>query len=274
MSPVTGTSVIIVNYRTMELTRDAVASVLPEPEVGEVVVVDNASGDGSASFLRAAFGDGRVRVVESETNVGFGPAVNLAAGHCAMPLLLILNSDATLAAGSLGRLARALTDDESAGAIGPAVYLPDGRLQPGTYGRLPRRSDVLRSTGWAHTAGGDPALDRAPGWISGVAMLLRKDDFEAVGGFDPAFGMYLEDVDLCRRLGGLGKRVLREPSAAVTHHVGKSWRSARERTRSFHASKLRYFQRLGAGPIELGCIRALGALRTAAATRPSRPRRR
>lgn len=270
----TDTSVVIVNYRTMELTRQAVASVLLEPEVTEVVVVDNASGDGSAAFLRAAFGDERVRVVESETNVGFGPAVNLAAADCATPLLFILNSDATLAPGSLGRLVLALTADESVGAVGPAVYLPDGHLQPGTYGRLPRRSDLFRSTGWAGTASGEDGLDRAPGWISGVAILLRTADFQTLGGFDPAFGMYLEDVDLCRRLGELGKRVIREPSAAVTHRVGKSWRSARDRTRSFHASKLRYFQALGAGPIELGWIRALGAIRTAAATTPNRPRRR
>lgn len=270
----TDTSVVIVNYRTMELTRDAVASVLPEPEVREVVVVDNASGDGSADFLRAAFRDERVRVIESGTNVGFGPAVNLAAAQCAMPLLFILNSDATLAPGSLARMAHALTADETVGAVGPAVYLPDGRLQPGTHGRLPRRSDVLRSTGWASTGAGDPALDRAAGWISGVAMLVRAADFDAIGGFDPAFGMYLEDVDLCRRLGDLGKGVIREPSAAVTHHVARSWRSTRDRTRSFHASKLRYFERLGASPMELACIRALGALRTALARTPSRPRRR
>lgn len=261
------TSVVIVNFRTMELTRAAVASVLAEPEVREVFVVDNASGDGSAAFLRAACDDGRLRIIESGTNLGFGPAVNLAAARCSMPLLLILNSDATLGPGSLERLARRLLADRSVGAVAPAVYLPDGRRQPDVYGRLPRRSDIFSSAGWARAAADDLELGRSPEWVSGVAMLVRAADFQAVHGFDDSFEMYLEDVDLCRRLGEAGKRIHREPSATVIHHGGKSWRSARVQVRSFHASKVRYFERLGAGRLERGWIRLLGLIRTRLAPR-------
>jgi hypothetical protein len=254
--------VVIVNFRTKELTVDAMASALTEPEVSEVVVVDNASGDGSAQHLCAAFSDDRVRVLESDRNLGFGPGVNLGAAACRAPLLLVLNSDATLTAGSVGTLAAALVADETVGIVAPAVYGPDGSLQPGAYGRLPGRRDLLVSNGWV-----SPRADRipggaAPGWVSGVAMLMRRTDFLAVGGFDEGFRMYLEDVDLCRRLLEIGKSVGRERGAAVIHHGGRSWRSRRDRVRRFHESKLRYFEQLGASRLELTLIRLTGVVRT------------
>jgi N-acetylglucosaminyl-diphospho-decaprenol L-rhamnosyltransferase len=256
------TAVVVVNYRTKELTEEAVTSVLGEPEVGEVVVVDNASGDGSAEYLSDAFEDERVRVVASSHNAGFGAGVNLAARGCRSPLLLLLNSDARLVPGSLGKLARALVASPAVGAVAPAVYESDGRtLQPGTYGRLPARRDIFFSKRWARPAH-DPAIAIAPGWVSGVAMLLRRADFEEVGGFDETFTMYLEDVDLCRRLGLAGKSVRREPSAAVVHLGGASWDDRRGPGRRFHESKLRYYEKLGVSGLELGCVRAVKAIRS------------
>lgn len=257
-----GTSVVIVNFRTMALTVKAIASVLSEEEVQEVVVVDNASGDGSADHLRRAFADDRVRVVESDRNRGFGPAVNLGAASCTSPLLLILNSDAALLPGSLGRLARALAGDDSIGVVAPAVYEPDGRtLQPGAYGRLPARRDIFFGHGRINPSA-ENSDEATPGWVSGVAMLLRRADFEAVGGFDEGFGMYFEDIDLCRRLRDAGNSVRREPTAAVVHGLGQSWQSRRDQRRRFHQSKLRYFQKLGATRLELGWLRLAGLIRT------------
>jgi N-acetylglucosaminyl-diphospho-decaprenol L-rhamnosyltransferase len=265
------TSVVIVNYRTADLTCAAVASALDEPETGEVVVVDNASGDGSADHIRATFaGEPRVRVVDSDRNRGFGAGVNLALAGCRLPLVLILNSDATLVAGSLGRLAATLAADDAVGLVAPAVYLSDGRtLQPGTYGRLPERRDIVSSGGWVstRTEGSAGADELTPGWVSGVAMLVRRADLLAVGGFDESFTMYLEDVDLCRRLAMAGKSVRREPAAAVVHHGGKSWRSPREQVRRFHQSKLRYFEKLGVTPAERWCIRVVGVIRAATTPR-------
>ena len=258
-----GTAVVIVNFRTMALTVGAIASVLSEKEVQEVVVVDNASGDGSADHIRRAFADDRVRVVESDRNRGFGPAVNLGAARCTSVLLLILNSDATLLPGSLGRLGRALAGDDSIGVVAPAVYEPDGRtLQPGAYGRLPVRRDILFGKGWTTAPAAGTSDEATPGWVSGVAMLLRRADFEAIGGFDEGFCMYFEDIDLCRRLRDAGKSVRREPTAAVVHGLGQSWQSRRDQRRRFHQSKLRYFETLGATRLELGWLRLAGLIRT------------
>jgi N-acetylglucosaminyl-diphospho-decaprenol L-rhamnosyltransferase len=263
------TVVVIVNYRTKELTRAAISSVLPEPEVDEVVVVDNGSGDGSAEYLRSAFAGEAVHVIESGTNRGFGPAVNLGVGAAHAPLLLILNSDATLRAGSLARLAQHLISDPAIGIVAPSVYEADGRtLQPGTYGRLPMRRDILLSSGWVRPRTDDPRYARTPEWVSGVAMLVRRADFLAVGGFDPAFTMYLEDVDLCRRLREAGLSIRREPAAVVVHEGGRSWQSTRDQRRRFHDSKLRYFENLGVTRIELQCVRLAGLVRTSLVREP------
>lgn len=254
------TAVVIVNYRTRELTARAVASVLAEDDVREVVVVDNASGDGSAEHLRDAFSDGRVRVVEADQNGGFGAGVNLGAGACGSPLLFILNSDATVEPGSLALLVSALLGDERVGVLAPAVRLAGGGPQPDAFGRLPRRWELMVPGRGRWTGGGD---DRQPEWVSGVAMLVRAADFRSVGGFDERFEMYFEDLDLCRRLREQGRAAARLPAATVVHAAGRSWRSTSEKKRRFHRSKGLYARKLGASPVEVRIIDLLGRLRGA-----------
>lgn len=260
------TAVVIVNYRTRELTAGAVASVLGEDDVREVVVVDNASGDGSVEHLRGAFAGDRVRVVAADRNGGFGAGVNLGAAACRSPLLLILNSDATVEPGSVGLLVSALLADDGVGVVAPAVRLAGGGPQPDAFGRLPRRWELLVPGRGRWTGRGD---GNRPQWVSGVAMLLRAADFRSVGGFDERFEMYLEDVDLCRRLHERGRSVARLPAAAVVHAAGASWASTRDQKRRFHRSKARYAEKLGASAVEVGVIELLGRLRATAARRSS-----
>lgn len=235
---------------------------LAEPEVREVVVVDNASGDGSPELLRQAFSDPRVRIVESATNRGFGPGVNLGVANSASPLVLVLNSDATLSPGSLALLADTLTGDRTVGVVAPAVYEPDGRTpQWGAFGALPRRRELVVGP-WR--PGSAPA---APEWVSGVALLVRRSDFESVGGFDEDFGMYFEDLDLCRRLRALGKVVRRQPAASAVHGLGKSWESKGEQWRRFQQSKIVYLKKLGASRAEIWCARVLAGVNAALARR-------
>lgn len=256
-------AVVIVNYRTADLTRAAVASALSEPDVTEVVVVDNASGHGDVAALREAFAaDGRVTVVESGTNLGFGQGANLGVARSRSPLVLLLNSDATIAPGSVRLLVQALLADDRVGVVAPAIHQPDGTLQPGVHGSFPRRGEVILVS-----LGRKAADDQSPDWVSGVAMLLRRRDFEAVGGFDDRYEMYFEDIDLCRRLRHRGKVAARQPAASVVHGGGSSWPARADQVRHFHRSKLRYAERLGAGRAELACIRLLGLVRTAMAGR-------
>lgn len=254
------TAVVIVNYRTKELTAAAVASVLAEADVREVVVVDNASADGSVEHLRVALHDERVRVVASARNAGFGVGVNLGAAACRSPLLFLLNSDATVEAGSVGLLVSALLGDDDLGIVAPAVRLAGGGLQPDAFGRLPRRLELLVPGRGRWTGAGD---EGRPGWVSGVAMLLRAGDFQSVGGFDDRFEMYFEDLDLCRRLRQRGRSVARLPAAVVVHAAGSSWRSTRDQKRRFHRSKALYAAKLGASAVEVRVIELTGWLRAA-----------
>lgn len=253
------TSVIIVNYRTMELTLAAVQSALREPEVREVFVFDNASGDGSADFLRASVPESVVRVHEERSNLGFARASNLAAAEVTCPLLLLLNSDATLVAGAVGALARALVEHKEAGVMAPSVYEADGvTLQNDAYGAFPQAFPrPFKRTSLAST--------RNPDWVSGVAMMFRRKDFLDIGGFDEGFRMYLEDVDICRRLRRQGSVALREPAAAVHHLGGQSWTSSVQKTESYQRSKVYYFRKDHLGIAGIAALNVLGVLRVAGA---------
>jgi GT2 family glycosyltransferase len=96
-------------------------------------------------------------------------------------------------------------------------------------------------------------------------MLLRRHDFLSVGGFDPDFHMYLEDVDLCRRFRERGMDVVREPASVVVHLGGRSWRSGVDQRERFQTSKIKYFTKAGASPAQLAYLNALGAARVLAA---------
>lgn len=233
-------AVVVVNFRTASLTAKAVGSVLDQPEVHEVVVVDNGSGDGSPHLIRSHLAGTRARLVESGTNLGFGRGVNLGASHCTAPLLFFLNSDATVSDGSLGLLRASLLCDDTIGVVAPALYRADGQeLQPGAHGVFPDlRSIVLRTN---HR----PPETVWPDWVSGAAMLLRRVEFETLGGFDPDLAMYLEDVDLCRRIRATGQRVHRLLSASVFHVLGQSWHDGSEQVGWALRSRMVYARKAG-----------------------------
>jgi len=254
--PGSAISVVIVNFRTKELTVAAAVSALQEREVGQVIVVDNASGDGSPEFLRAKLPAPTVRIIEATANLGFGRANNLAMTEVTSELVLLLNSDATLVPGAVGTLATALVSDSSVGLVAPAVLEADGRtLQPDTHGRFPR----LVENPFRGAAEDATVVD----WASGVAMMLRRRDYLDVGGFDEDFDMYLEDVDLCRRLGVQGKVVLRVPAARVIHLGGQSWLSSVDKRGHYHRSKIIYFRKAGSGPAQMALLQLQRALRLA-----------
>jgi GT2 family glycosyltransferase/O-antigen/teichoic acid export membrane protein len=265
-------AVVVVNYRTPELTAAAVSSVVDDPCVAEVVVVDNHSCDGSLEHLAALLPSPEVRILAAPANGGFGRGADLGVRAAGAPLVLLLNSDATVEPGSIRLLRRALVADPSVGMVAPAVYGPDGRTpQRDAYGRFPSlRTMVLRTN--RH-----PRPSLSPDWVSGVAVLLRRADYLAVGGFDPGYHMYLEDVDLCWRLRGAGRLVLRVPEAAVRHRG--AGRPDPRRRRQYHDSQQVWLSRRAASRPARAAVTALSFLRTGrragaggpASTAPSTP---
>ena len=215
----------------------------------EVVLADNGSTDGMPEQAAAAYG---ARLLHTGGNLGYGRAANAGAEHADAPWLLIINPDVRFCdPGALDELIAAAERWPQAGALGPAIVTPDGQLYPSARA-LPSlgRGIGHALAGWwwpsnPWTAAyrketGDP-VEGTVGWLSGSALLVRREAFAAVGGFDPRYFMYFEDVDLCDRLGRAGWPSVYVPSAVVEHTGGHATkRSPVAMQRAHHASAYQY----------------------------------
>jgi GT2 family glycosyltransferase len=251
-------SVIVVNYNSGPYLERCVGSLMTHLSgiAWDGVVVDNASHDGSEA--PAAVAASRITLVRNAENVGFGRAVNQGARATTGPLLLLLNPDACLLRDAIDRLRAELAAHPECAIAGPAVVDDDGRLQgsargdpdmlTGLFGRstwLARHFPNVALTRRNVVTGRQPA-DGTTGvevdWVSGSCMLVRREAFAQVGGFDPRYFMYWEDADFCRRLRTAGWRVRYRPDASISHTVGQSSRTAqRLAIRAFHDSAYRYY---------------------------------
>jgi N-acetylglucosaminyl-diphospho-decaprenol L-rhamnosyltransferase len=249
-------AVVVVSHDTREEALGCLAT-LPAAGADEVVLVDTGSRDGTAAAVRAAHPD--VRVLELD-NVGFGRGANAGIRSCAAEILVVCNADVRFAAGSIEVLADRLESDPSVAAAGPAVRYPDGRHQASARAvpDLPTAlghallSRLWRANPWTRRyrrTDADPDRARDADWLSGCAFAVRRTAFEGVGGFDPAYFLYVEDLDLGVRLRRAGWRLRYEPQARVVHRVGASTGRRRAWALTMHARSLdRYYTRhLGRG---------------------------
>ena len=222
---------VVVSYNTREHLRVCLAS-LAAAGVDRIVVVDNGSTDGSQPVVEAA----GAAWVPTGANLGYGRAANRGARHPAAAgarYLLVCNPDLELDAAAVTTLVAALDADGEIGAVGPRLVNPDGSLYPsartfpdlvdamghGLFGLVAPRNRWTRRyrlLDWDHGQAAD--VD----WISGACFLVRREAWDAVGGFDETYFMYMEDVDLCWRLGRAGWRIRYEPAAEVLHVQGVS----------------------------------------------------
>lgn len=225
-------SAVIVHYRTPAETERAARAVAETSPGTEILIVDNASGDGIAARLAA--GLPAARVVAEAVNRGYGAACNRGAREAGRPYLLFLNSDAYARPGSVDALAAALDADPRAAAAGPRLLFPDGSLQP-SIRRLPSPWRVFcESSGLAFLSGGrgilsghaasrqDHGTPREVEALMGAVLLVRREAFEKVGGFDEAFFLYAEETDLMARWRRAGWRILFTPAAEFVHEGGRS----------------------------------------------------
>ena len=200
----------------------------------EVIVVDNASHDGSTEILERQFPG--LTVLKNTSNLGFGAAANQGVRAARAERVLLINPDAHLLEGSLQRLNRALDHEPDAALVAPALLLDDGQLQESPRLFYNLKSLLARRTPFGRTTAGRTALEEhAPSapheggvcdvdWVTGAAMLLRRTAMPANGPFDERYFLYFEDVDLCRRLKAAGHRVLFDPDALVAHGFGAASR--------------------------------------------------
>lgn len=267
-------AIIVVSFNTRDLLDACLASVYRQTRgvSFEVVVVDNASQDGSAAMVRQKYPE--ATLIECRDNHGFGQANNLGFGRSRASAVMLLNSDAELLEDTGTELVRFLARMPSAGVVGPDVVLHDGTRQPKTCGMLPtarvmanqnlllcRLFPRSRIFAGLYVESEGPREERM-GWVSGVCMVLRREVYEQTKGFDPQIFMYAEDIDLCARAGRMGWETWRIRAHAVRHLLGGSTRGA-EDTLRLRVLQQRNMLRLAdrsMGPLGRGLTRATLAL--------------
>ncbi|MGH7759189.1 MAG: glycosyltransferase family 2 protein [Candidatus Dormibacteria bacterium] len=247
--------VVVCTYRSRHQVTHALESCLAQGLAQEqIVVVDNASRDGTPELVRKHFP--QVRLLVLERNLGFGAANNLAARHLPGDYLLLVNPDARLGSRALPTMLEALVASPKRGAISPRVDRPDGRLDAAC-----RRTFPTPMSAFWRLAGVSRLLPRSARFGSynlthlpvdlateidsgtGACLLLRRWVWERVGGFDRRFYMYGEDLDLCWRIKELGLAVWYEPRARVLHLKGRSSEQVPLRMLvAFHWSMWRFYR--------------------------------
>lgn len=255
-------SIVVVAADSGALLRDCVASVLAIDDAAfELVLVDNASSDGSVDAVEATHGsDARLRVLRNPCNLGFGPGCNRGAGVVRGDVLVFLNPDCRVGSAFVAQLRDTLARAPDLGVLGVCVTDRDGRPARGN-----RRRDPTLRRALATLSGLARHETSRPGWqgvemppgpttgleaveaVSGACLVLPRAAFDAVGGFDEGYFLHAEDLDLCRRVRDAGWRVAIDHDIRVVHEQGGSSRArplfvARHK----HRGMWRYFSRFDA----------------------------
>jgi len=227
--PAPDLSVLIVNWNTLDILRDCLSSVGRHLSSvsHEVIVVDNASSDGSAEMVAREFP--RMRLIRNAENVGFARANNQAMRAARGSWFLLLNSDTVVTDASVAELVGTVKAQPGVGVAHCRLLFENGRLQHSTY-RFPsiglallenfglykllparRRGEILLGGYWNQVA------ERDVDWVAGAFMLLPRAVFEKTGGFSEAYFMYGEDMEWCYRIRDAGWRIRYYPQASLVH---------------------------------------------------------
>jgi N-acetylglucosaminyl-diphospho-decaprenol L-rhamnosyltransferase len=267
-----GVRVVVVTYSPGEVLEDFLSSLATATHRPvEVVMADNGSTDGAPEEAAAA---GRATLLRTGGNLGYGAAANRGASGASQEWIVIANPDIVWRPGSLDCLLQAAERWPRAGVLGPVIVTVDGRLYPSARA-LPSLGRGIGhalfgwfwpSNPWTRSYRGEAGqpVEGPTGWLSGSCLLVRRAAFEEVGGFDPSYFMFFEDVDLCERLGRNGWLAVYVPSAEVCHVGGHSWRDQPHiMIKAHHASAIRYlgrrYPRPWQAPLRWGLTAGLGA---------------
>ena len=225
-------SIVIVSFNTRPDLERCLESLTASPPVmpHEIVVVDNASSDGSVEAVRRRWPV--MRLIVQPENLGFAVANNAGIRASSGSMVLLLNSDCVVPSGAIDRLADRLRAHPDAAVAGPLLVDGSGRTEM-SFGRMisPWAELLQKAIGRAYDRGMATAVravnravasERYVDWVSGAALLVYRADAEAAGLLDERYFLYTEDVDFCAAIRARGRKVLFTPQATVTHLRGRS----------------------------------------------------
>lgn len=253
MADLSQLSIIIVSWNVRELLRACLAAL---PCEAEIIVVDNASSDGSAAMVAAEFP--QVRLVANSQNRGFTGGNNDGLKIAGRPYVFFLNPDTVVQVGALSSMLAYLETHPDVGVVGPQLRYGDGSLQSSRR-RFPTLAIALfestplawhwppKRNPWArryHLADVPADQPQEADWLVGAALLTRREVLAQTRGFDEGYFMYSEELDWQRRVKLAGWKVVYLPEAVITHYEGKSSEQASAaRHIRFNRSKVRYFRK-------------------------------
>ena len=248
-------SIVIVSWNVEELLAACLRSInvnKGDLEV-EVIVVDSASQDGTVAMVREQFP--HVTMLAQADNVGFPLGNNIGLAQASGDYLLLLNPDTEIVGDALQTMVSYLSAHPHVGMIGPELLNTD-RSHQSSRRRFPTLLTGIFESTWLQTCAPRHILRDyymedtrdeeivSADWVNGACMLTTRDVYERVGGMDPGYFMYSEELDWCRRIKDAGYDITYLPTAKVLHHQGKSSEQAvTHRHINFNRAKLRYFRK-------------------------------
>lgn len=242
----------IVNFRSRHYLEECLFSIsenLPEEMEVEVLIINNDEEilDRISDSPENKF---ELRVIEFNKNIGFGKAQNLGFKQSRGKYILFLNPDTKILSGALREMLRAFASDEKIGVVGPLLVDSANKFQADCFGVSQTPLSTIGRKIFVNDRHSTSVCRQVfeTDWVSGGAMMARRNVFKEVGGFDEKYFMYFEDVDLCQRVKNRGYKIVVNPAARIFHESGKSFASTREKKKYYYASQ-DYYLRKHFGPV-------------------------
>lgn len=235
-----GLSVVIVTYNNANAINICIEALIKDSANPEIIIVDNNSQDKTIEVVKK-FGLA-VTLIENKENFGFAKAINIGAKQTSGKYLVILNPDTkTITKNALTLLQETLQQNPDFGLIGPKFIYPDGSAQktvrnlPTIWGAVKEFILRIKGTFEFYQPGGEELVEVES--VVGACMIIKKELFEKLGGFDEKYFLYFEDLDLCKKLRKLGYKVGYFPKVVMEHEVGASGTNMKTKQLSLESSR-------------------------------------
>jgi len=257
-------SIILVNYNGCEFLVECLDSIYRVINSDcEVIIIDNSSTDDSIEIVRDRFPS--VRLICSKVNLGFGKASNLAVDRVQCKYILFLNTDTILAENIPQILSDYLQQHQDIGVIGSRITFEDGSYQL-SAGKLPNLAielwDKIRyglDRRWHQLFSGiyDRQYSKVQevGWVTGACLMIRRDLFVRLGGFDESFFMYFEDKDICKRVRDTGFKVVYYPETSLIHLLGGSSQGIKKSINTYYRNSQLYYYQKHLGKFQIAILK-------------------
>ncbi len=238
-------SILIVNYRSEKYLEKCIASLylkIKNKIEAEILIINN---DSKTKLIKVAKKYPSVQIINSQKNIGFGAGHNLGVKQAQGEFLFFLNPDAEILSVNIQKIITLLENNTKIGILGGKLIDDFGVVQKWNAGaQLDFKELIKNNLGLTRSKNfWQSQTKQEVDWVSGAALLIRKNDFIKVGGFDEKFFMYFEDLDLCRRIKNQKKQILFYPDLLIKHEGGKSYSNPKKQKKDFYLSQEYYFEK-------------------------------